>query len=345
MFRRLLFLLCAFVFALGSQAQYANKKVRSKYQAYTDSLRQVEYDYVFPIWGQEAYRAGFDIPYPAGIMANYVWVDQGILIENLQLGYTGESVDIPLTEVDFIEFGDNNNTSWSANVRPDLWIFPFLNVYGIFGYGRSQTDVELVYPLSFKTSVVQDFRTAGFGLLSAFGIGPMWMSVDANFTWNKPELLDEAVFGTVLGVRLGHTFTSQVKPESNFALWVGGQRFSLQAATKGQIRMGDALPQDFWDRKDEFVDNYYDWYDNLGPAEIGKKLIADSLLTPIVEGIDAREGDATVKYYMDKQFKQMWNMTIGGQYQFNKRWMLRGEAGIIGDRKSFLLSLNYRFLI
>ncbi|MGA9271451.1 MAG: hypothetical protein WBV45_12585 [Lutimonas sp.] len=36
---------------------------------------------------------------------------------------------------------------------------------------------------------------------------------------------------------------------------------------------------------------------------------------------------------------------IGIQYQLNKRWMLRSEGGIIGNRKSILLSLNYRFLL
>jgi len=47
---------------------------------------------------------------------------------------------------------------------------------------------------------------------------------------------------------------------------------------------------------------------------------------------------------MDKQTKQLWNGVVGMQYQLNKKWMLRSEVGIIGDRKSFLLSLNYRFL-
>jgi hypothetical protein len=32
------------------------------------------------------------------------------------------------------------------------------------------------------------------------------------------------------------------------------------------------------------------------------------------------------------------------QYQINKNWQLRGEGGVIGDRKSFLVSLNYRIL-
>jgi len=48
---------------------------------------------------------------------------------------------------------------------------------------------------------------------------------------------------------------------------------------------------------------------------------------------------------MDKRPVEVWNMVIGGQFQFNKRWMLRSEVGIVGDRKSFLASLNYRFKV
>lgn len=53
-------------------AQYATKKVSKKQQAYTDSLKTYEYDYIFPVLGQQAYKQGFDIPYSVGIMANYI---------------------------------------------------------------------------------------------------------------------------------------------------------------------------------------------------------------------------------------------------------------------------------
>jgi len=52
-----------------------------------------------------------------------------------------------------------------------------------------------------------------------------------------------------------------------------------------------------------------------------------------------------VRYGLDKRTKQKWNGVVGAQFQYNKNWMLRTEAGIIGDRKSFLLSLNWRFLL
>lgn len=154
-------------------AQYTTKKVKTKHQIYTDSLKNVEYNYTFPILGQGAYKKGFDIPYPAGIMGNFMWMEQGILIDNMQLGFKSDEIDIPLTEVDFIDFGDNTNTSYTFNVRPDLWVFPFLNVYGIFGYGNSHTEVNLVAPIELKSIVDQSISTVGVGIMGAGGIGPV----------------------------------------------------------------------------------------------------------------------------------------------------------------------------
>lgn len=324
-------------------AQYSSKKVKDKHKEYTDSLKQVKYDYTFPILGQKVYQKGFDIPYPAGIMGNFMWMDQGILIDNMQLGLKTDTQDIPLTAVDFIQFGDNTNTSYTVNIRPDLWVLPFLNVYGIFGYGHSKTEVNLVAPVELNSVVEQNITTAGFGIMAAGGVGPVWISLDANWTWNKPELLDRAVPVNVLGLRFGHTFVFKNKPQSNIGLWVGGMRASMGAETVGQIKLIDALPAETWDRKDEIVSNYWDWYNN--EASIVQKAVADEILTPIVERIDSADGESIVKYGMDKQVKQKWNGLIGLQYQLNKNWMIRSEAGLIGDRKSVLFSLNYRFLL
>jgi hypothetical protein len=330
--------------SLNASAQYANKKVLKKKQAYTDSIKQVNYPYLFPIWGQKAYKRGFDLPFPIGIMGNYIWLDQGIVIDNMQLGLETDNVDIPLTNVDeFIKFGENTNTSYSINFRPDIWVFPFLNVYGIFGKGSSKTSIEVVEPVNISSTVTQDIRTAGFGMMAAMGIGPVWTSVDANWTWNKPALLDKPVLVRGLGIRLGKTFTFNAHPDRNVAFWLGGMRIKMESSTVGQIRLGDALPPEEWDRRDEIVDRYYNWYDGLPDG--AQERVDNTALPDIIESIEQADGDAIIRYGMDKQVKEEWSGVIGGQFQWNKRWMLRTEWGIIGDRKSALASVNYRFLL
>lgn len=336
----LTFVLLCFI----ANAQYASRKVSKKQQAYTDSIKQVSYDYFFPILGQKTYKAGFDIPYPIGIMANYMRMDQGILINNMQLGLKTDNQDIPLTNVDeFIQFGENSNTSYTANVRPDIWVFPFLNVYGLLGYGSSETTVRLVEPIEMESVVEQGIRTMGVGVMGAFGIGPVWMSVDANWTWNKPELLDKAVNVSVLGIRVGKTFSFEQHPDRNIAFWIGGMRARMASNTVGQIKLSDALPPDAWERTDQIVEDYNTWYNGLGQAMQAR--VDQSPLPDIIDRIDQADGSAIIRYGMDKQVSQEWNGVIGGQYQMNKRWMARTEWGVIGDRKSALVSLNYRFLM
>lgn len=331
------------LFTTESMAQYASRKLSKKQQAYIDSLRAVEYNYVFPILGQAAYKKGFDLPYPVGAMANYIWMKQGIVIENFQLGVKNDNVDLPLTPIDFIDFGTNVNTSYAVNFRPDIWVLPFLNVYGLFGYGSSTTEVNLTAPIDLKSIVAQNMSTSGFGVMSGFGLGPMWVSVDGSWTWTKPELLDDPVLAKVLGVRLGKTFQFANKPERNVAFWIGGMRARLNSATKGQILLSDAIPQETWDRVDQIVDQYNIWYGGLDPIKQG---IVDKTPFPaFIESLENRQGNTLISYGMDKRPEQEWNMVVGGQFQLNKRWMLRTEGGIIGDRKSFLASLNYRFLL
>jgi len=333
-----------------TNAQYSSRKIKSKHQQYTDSLKAIEYDRILPVWGAAVYKKGFDIPYPVGIMGNFLWMDQGLLIDNFQLGIKTDKKDIPLTPAEgLIGFGDNRNTSYSVNIRPDIWVFPFLNVYGLFGTGKSTTTVNpIIFPNSgsnkihFKSEVEQKITTLGFGVMGAFGIGPVWLSLDGNWTWNKPELLDKPVRVGVFGIRVGHTFVFKNKPESNIALWVGGMRVKMESNTVGQIKMRDAFPQDVWDRKDEVVGSVNDWWDDLSPLE--QKKPKNILIKEVSNSLDQKDGSAIIRYGMDKQVLQEWNGVVGAQYQLNKSWMLRTEWGVFGDRKSALVSLNYRFL-
>jgi len=346
--KRVFFVVIIILMSSSVFSQYASKKFSKKQQDYIDSLKRVEYNYIFPFWGQQAYNKGFDIPYPAGIMTNFFYMKQGLILEDMQLGIKTENVDIPLTDVSFIQFGDNTTTAWTTNVRPDLWIFPFLNVYGIFGYGKSNTEVSLTSPVSLTSSVEQNIRTAGVGITGAFGLGPVWVALDGNWTWNKADLVEKPVKASVFGVRVGHSIVFKNRPDRNIAFWVGGMRARMGAETVGAISMTEALSQDFWDQKDEFVLGYYDWYNSLDPSKPKDQIkidAADRVLTPLVENIDARNGDAVVQYAMNKKPTKEWNMIVGGQFQYNKRWMIRTEGGFLGDRTSFLLSLNYRFKI
>ncbi len=336
------------VVSISTSAQYATKTVRvSKYQTYVDSLKSLKYDRVFPFWGQKAYSRGIDLQYPLGIMANFFWVDQGIVIDNFQLGFDNAydgPFGFPLQPLSdsILAFGNNTNKSWSLNVRPDIWVFPFIDVYGIFGYGRSETSIEVnafqyaENPIKFTSLVEQAITTYGFGVLLAGGLGPVWFSLDANMTWNKPELLEKATLGNVVGIRMGKVFKFKNRPQSNISVWVGTMFLTMQSETLGNIALRDAIP-DFDAKKEQLIQDLEDKKGETGP-------IGDRLIDRLIDEIEVRNGESQVTYSMDKQVKAHWNGLIGAQYQLNKNWQLRVEGGVIGDRKSVLASLNYRIL-
>ena len=338
-----LILIMTSFFVPHTQAQYATRKVKEIHDAYTDSLKQVKYDNVFPAFGQKIYKKGFDIPYPTGIMVNYIYLKQGLVIDNMRLGILTENMDIPLTGVDFIEFGNNYSTASSVIVRPDLWVLPFLNIYGLFGRGRSTTEINLKFPFELKSVVEQNISSNGFGLTAGGGIGPVWLALDGNITWSKPELLNKSVKVETFGARLGHNFVNSTKPYRNIGIWVGAMSVKLGSDTVGEIKLSDALPAETWERADQIVATYDDWYNNT--ATIAQKKIADQTLGPLVDAIGAADGSAVIRYGLDKKAKEQWNGVIGAQYQHNKNWIFRTEGGIIGDRKSILFSANWRFLL
>src|SRR5687767_3991232 len=66
---------------------YSNKEVGKKKAEAIDSLKKSEYPYALPILGKKATKAGYNLPYSAGVNINYLWQQSDIVIENIQVGF------------------------------------------------------------------------------------------------------------------------------------------------------------------------------------------------------------------------------------------------------------------
>lgn len=250
---------------------------------------------------------------------------------------------MPLTDVTrIIDFEEIQATATSINVRPDLWVFPFLNVYGIFWKAYATIEVKISYPFELKALAELEGASYGVGTTGAFGVGKYFVVLDGNWVWSNMSNFEEPVKSSVFSFRFGRAFQVGKNPERNIAFWVGGMRVRMGGITDGKITLYEVLPDETWNKRDEIVDNYYDWYDGLNALD-PKKSVADKLFTPIIENISTADGDGTIHYRLEKKPVREWNMIVGGQFQINKRWQIRSEGGIVGDRKSFLASVNYRF--
>ncbi len=328
--KNLSLLFCLVVIGLVGSAQYS--------QLHKSDTIKAEYPYTFPLLGNKAFEKGFDIPYPAGGMLNFFTGKQDIVIPETAVGFNNSEL-YDLTEL--LEFGTVDARGTSLNVRPDLWVLPFFNVYGIFGKAWAQTEVELTYPITMKAVANLEGTSLGFGVTGAGGLGKYFFVLDGNWIWTTMSNFEAPVRSYTFSGRLGRAFKLGNHPESNIAFWAGGMRIKMGGVTEGSILMNDLIPAETWNRRDEIVDEYWNWYDN--EASLAQKVIANKVLTPVIEYLDAADGSGIIKYRIRKEPKQKWNMIIGGQYQLNKHHQFRAEGGVIGNRKSLLLSYNYRF--
>ena len=295
-----------------------------------DSILET-YDNIFPILGRQAIERGFDLPKPLGINLIGLWVDQGIDIYDLGLS-TGSD---PIQTIDAFQFGDSRASILTASFRADLWVFPFLNVYGLLGRAQANTTVELTAPIPFTTSVDQTGTYGGIGLTGAFGIRRFFLATDVNWAWTSLEKLDEPVRTRVLSLRLGRAFA--ISRQNRLSVWAGAMSVKFDTQTNGSIGLAEALPPDVVDGIRDDLETIEDepWYQDLSPAQqIVVQRIANALLS-------ADYSDVVINYQLQKAPTDKWNMLAGANVDLGKRWTIRSEVGFIG-RYSVLFNAVYR---
>jgi hypothetical protein len=366
-----LVILSFILISFSANAQvFSNKVVGKKNEAAIDSLKKSDYPYVLPIWGAKATKAGFHLPYSAGLSMQYLTQTSDLVIENLQVGFNNGPMH-DLSEV--IRFDNAESKATGINFRPDIWVFPFLNIYGILAKSNPSTTIDAgVYVpdengewnqvIELNTKADFQATSMGFGITPTIGVGGGWMALDMNFTWNDIAELDKPAFAFIFGPRFGKSFKLK-KPDSNVAFWVGGFRLKLNTGTQGSIDLTELFDMDGLQLK---VDNGLQavgdkqvavdtWWNMLtppqqqNPVNIAKYETANRALATagnFLNSMDQALNDeqhASVQYSLDKRPKDMWNFVLGTQYQYNKHWMIRFEGGFLGSRQQIIAGLQYRF--
>ncbi|MFT3823710.1 MAG: hypothetical protein QM731_07305 [Chitinophagaceae bacterium] len=341
----ILLLLATIVCCQARAQNISSKHLSDSHKEYYDSLAKMNYNRVFPILGDKVYKRGFDIPFPFGVMINSFYGSQGITISNIKVGIKGTDTALgPVDLSDVIEFSDVTAKGYNVNTRVDLWVLPFLNVYGMLNwFPRASTSVSLSKPVELSTKATQHGWAWGLGIMGAGGVGPVWIQADYNMTWADMELLDNKVFTQIVGIRMGHAFTSHKNAERNISLWIGMMGMFINNNTVGQIALSDIFPGMTQEQIDNIKNSYNNWYDDLSAV---KQKVVDKIVENLQDRIDGHPvKDTYITYQMNKSVKSRWAGLVGAQYQVNKRWQIRTECNFIGkDRFSLLTSLNYRFM-
>lgn len=317
-------LVAIFVAPIRAQ-QYSDLDMGMSTEERDELLRK--YNNIFPIFGRKVLERGIRLPASFGINLNYFAASQKILISNIAIG-VNDSELVDLSSV--IIFEDVLSEVENVNARIDLWVLPFLNVYGIFGQSWATTTVNISAPFTFQSIAKLKGSSNGVGFTVAGGLQGFWFALDTNWTWSNLDLLEDAVRTRTFGLRVGKKFRWRDKSVS---LWVGAMKMNLESGTEGTVTLSEVMPE----IPPELGERYQEWYDGL---TLKQKVIADG----IKDAIDNADlGSTQVHYVLDKRPLTPWTMNIGAQLEFSRNWQFRAEVNFLGSRTSILANLVYRF--
>ncbi len=95
-----------------------------------------------PIWKEEAEALGYVLPKPFGLNLNYMTMDQDIAVDSIRFS-DSNLLDLVSNIFDFDAESGSQSTE-VLSLRGDVWIFPFLNVYGMVGKVKGSSETTVV---------------------------------------------------------------------------------------------------------------------------------------------------------------------------------------------------------
>lgn len=285
---------------------------------------------MFPIWGEEAKAAGYEIPEPFGLNISHMQVKQGIQVDSISFSGLPSKIEIP-TNIPLGISAENiklmpivretKQRSDTSTLRADMWVFPFLNVYGLVGKTKGRTDSILDMRVSLDVKInklsipvptidIKDIHfplefhgdTFGLGFVLAGGYGNWFALTDVSYTQTKMDILDGKIDALVASPRVGYQFSVLDRP---LRIWVGGMYQSIDQSFSGNI------------------------VDLTLPTE----------LKEILAWMDRSKSG---KFHVEQHLESPWNTLLGAQYQITPNLLLLTEWGL-GKRTSAFFTLDMRF--
>ena len=171
----------------------------------------VDLDRTFPLLGQSARKAGYDLPKPFGISAVTMLQKTTLHMTSFELNGT----EIPTTLIG----GPNSryeSQALAGLIRMDMWVLPFINVGLILGGAESSTNVTLdvLSGLPFlPASGIKELPAIstssvlyGAGGTVAGGVGNFFATIDMQYITAYTEAADLDITMTIVTPIVGYTF-------------------------------------------------------------------------------------------------------------------------------------------
>ena len=160
-------------------------------------------DRLFPLYGQDARKAGYELPKPFGVKLLNVFQNTTLHMKSFKLDGND------LSTINAILDGDSKyeNTTYVPMLRADMWVLPFLDLSLLFGVANTNTvvtlhsksgytlkpplpPIELIEPNSSTTfgDIETHSPILGLGVTVAGGIDNFFSTIDFQYLFSyTPE--------------------------------------------------------------------------------------------------------------------------------------------------------------
>ncbi len=197
---------------------------------------------MFPLLGDEARKMGYELPNPYGINVIYVDMKQDVDIKALNL--TGKlslfgGKPLELGNIISVKADSAKTVNTNELVKADLWVFPFLNVYGILGKTKGHSTALVDINLG-NSTILKDYDftlkyegiTYGVGTVLAGGYKDFFSLVDFNYTSTSLDIIEGNISAFVISPKVGYNFDFYNTKNS---IWIGTMYQNITQTLKGDI--------------------------------------------------------------------------------------------------------------
>lgn len=351
--------------------------------AQTTDTSSIDWKYNMPIWGKKAAERGYKLQLPYGLNLMYVNSMIDLNVSKFRLGIGDgnyqDLIDEKVNE-ETLNFQKTRAYFNGLNFRPDVWVFPFMNVYGIITTGTGATEVELAPRIpygdgneilalpQFGSKVDFTANAYGLGTTVIYGFGRNYfVSGDVNYSWTFSEIIEGSVGIVTASGRIGEHWDIGKKKDKKLAVYVGFmyRDFTNSDGTRGQIKLSEALPE-----LESGINNGIDTRIAENIVQIDDNTAAIDELDPIKDreeiadlkaqnrvlgiknrGLEALQNgldesgvyDTEIRYEIKKEMIQNWTVEFGISYNFTDHWAFRSEFGVSKSQTLILAGISYRF--
>jgi hypothetical protein len=233
----------------------------------------------FPLLAEEARARGYELPLPyGGALVLTGLANRQIDVTDVRLGLEGN----PGTSIsDFVHLGSTSDV-FNANLKFDVFVLPFLDVYALLGYVHNQSDTRASITISTpgpgggdvvferKIPTELDGVVGGLGFALAGGYQNFFLVADVSYIQSDLGF-DDRFTATIATVRAGYRGKLNELP---LQIWFGVGSWDTAATAVGHTDLPDGSRFIFEADQKPHTEWMYDIGTNL---ELSKRfqLVAD----------------------------------------------------------------------